>query len=598
MKHRSEIFLVVVLVLVTVTAYLPLYKNGFVDWDDTQYIIENESVKNFELYDLITNNFARNYHPLTMLSLAIDYSIFGETPQAFHYINLLLHILNSLLVAALILKLPGANRYLSFWIALIFAIHPLHVESVAWLSERKDVLSTFFFLLGLIVYTNEQSKGPNLWQRQGYYLVFGLFFLALNAKIMAATFPLVLFLFDYLYQRKQTILSACEKIPLLVFSVAYSLINIQAQSSKEFALKFNCDLGVMLGTALNSLAFSLYKSIFPTDLSIIYQRGVVEISIVQYLVALIICCAIGVSFVIFKNMRRLMLFGGLFFLLTIAPTTGIIPFGENQSYADRYLYLPSIGLFYLYGVILWALSEQWVRNKQLFNRSIVGLLVFVSVFFSYQANKRVEAWEDSETLFNDVISKYPKTNIAFINLGKYYLEKDDYNQAIYHYQKALEINPDDQMAHGNLGAIYAMLKQDEQALAAYKKAIEIDPSYVTTIYNLASLYQRRGQENQAIEEFQKVVQIDSGFFQAYYNLGGIYLRRGDQDEAIRQFQNALEKQPDYLPARLNLARVYQRKGLLRAALGEYERCLTLAPDDPKIQSAILQIATTLRDSRL
>ncbi|MCC6932315.1 MAG: tetratricopeptide repeat protein [Deltaproteobacteria bacterium] len=581
----SDKYILAILVFLTVLVYTPIYGNDFVNWDDPQYFTKNLAVQNFNWNHLLTKTFVSNYHPLTMLSLALDNKIFGQNPLGPHCINLILHIVNALLVYYLVLCLPSTSRHLSFWLALIFAIHPLHVESVAWLSERKDVLSTFLFLGGLVVYAKQHPIPPKFFLSGKYYLVLLLFFLALNAKSMAVTFPLVLFLLDYIKQRKLTLLSFFEKLPFFVLSIIYGLVNIWSQSSKARAEKLHFDIFDAISGGTNSLVLSLSKSLFPTNLSVIYQRGAVEISGPEYLVAFVISALVIASVLHFKNKRKEIVWGALFFLLTFAPVSGVIPFGNKQIFADRYTYLPFIGLFYAYGVIVSAFLGNLHLHRSIISKVTFAILLLYAATFSYQSNQRVRVWASTETLMGNVVVNYPLASIAYCNLGAELKDKGDYLKAMEYLQKAIIYNHNDHLSYNNLGIVYYKLGQRDFAIKYFEKAAMLAPRYANPIYNLANVYRDKGEPEKALFLFNKAITIDPQSFQAFNNLGILHLSMGAIDEAIAALSEAIKINPKFFLSHLNLAKAYQAKGLLPQALFHYQTCLKFDPQNAEALSA-------------
>jgi len=434
-------FLLLLILLATGVTFSPTLRNGFTNWDDSTYIIKNADLRDFSLAGIIqlcSSPYIQNYHPLTMLSYWLEYHFFGWDPLGYHITSLLLHLLNCVFVFWLVFLL-SKSIIVTAIAAMLFAIHPLHVESVAWLSARKDLLYSLFSLAGFIAYIDYLNKR----RRAFYYTCLFAFFLSLLSKPMAAAFPFVLFLIDYLFQRKFDKSSFLEKIPFFALTFIFLLIGSITFYAREvwpgwsFTLVFR---QAML--AAYSVTFYLDKILLPTALSCLYPYpGIKEVLSFQYLFFPLIVALLAGLVVFSRKYTRKVVFGSLFFLCTIFLALQISPFG-NSVVADRYTYLASVGLFYLIGEgAHWFYSRLTiaVSIKKLLLSVIFSGVVLVLCFLSWQ---RCKVWENSLVLWNDALRKYPGLPVAHYNRGKAYADQKDYVKAIEDYDQAIQIAPD------------------------------------------------------------------------------------------------------------------------------------------------------------
>lgn len=432
------------LVLILITASLvfsPILRNGFTNWDDSTYITRNPGIKDFSLSGIIhtcSSPYIQNYHPLTMLSYMVEYHFFGMNPLGYHITSLVLHILNCALVFWLVFLLSG-SLFVTAIAATLFALHPLHVESVAWIAERKDLLYSLFSLIGFIAYIHYLKKRKALY----YCICLFVFFLSLLSKAMAVTFPLALFLIDYIFKRKPDKGSFLEKIPFFVFSLIFLLVGSITFYAREVWPGWSCAAIFRQAIlAAYALTFYLYKILLPVGLSCLYPYpSINETSGFQYLVFPLIVAVIAALVAYSRRYTRKIVFGSLFFLFTIFLALQISPF-TNSVVADRYTYLASVGLFYLAGEgarWLYLRLNLLVSIKKSFLCVILIGLILVLSSLSWQ---RCKVWKNSLTLWDDALQGYPNLPVAYYNRGNAYLEQKDYGKAIGDYDRAIQIAPD------------------------------------------------------------------------------------------------------------------------------------------------------------
>jgi tetratricopeptide (TPR) repeat protein len=527
----------------TLIVYLPSLTNGLTNWDDTEYL-NNPYVKNLSLAGVVkifSVYFSGNYHPFTLLSLGIDYLIGGNSPFMFHFTNLLFHLLNTFFVFLLVKRLTK-NNLLAALTFILFGVHTLHVESVAWITERKDVLYSFFYLLSLIVYTTYASNRKGIYY--GLSLLFFIF--SLLAKGQAVVLAAILPFIDYLMGRKWfSIKVLSEKLPFLFLMLFFGWIAFRAQ---ELGIAFNIPhVSFPERFALVSFGLTQYliKSILPIGLSAFYPYPqLINGSIPSFYWLFIILLPVYFtgSYFLFKH-SKIYAFGLSMFFLNLLPVLQLIPVG-SAIMADRYFYIPSIGL-----MLCFASGFLEIKNIK-FRYALFITFVLILSCLSFL---RCMVWKDSITLWDDVISKYNYAQIAYYNRGTAYGNLVQWDKAIADYSKAIEIDPHYSptivtdrsfniclMAYVNRGAAYGDIGQQKKAIIDFNKAIEIDPKYATAYYNRGFVNFTFRHWDQAIADYSKAIEIDPNFKVAYNDRGDTYCELQQWDNAIADYSKAIE----------------------------------------------------------
>jgi len=531
---RLRIILVGLLVLVTLSVYWQVGSHDFITLDDPSYVVNNPHVAtglNWEnIFWAFTSVHAANWHPLTWLSHMLDVQMFGMNPGAHHLVNVFIHIATTLLLFSLLTRLTGAV-WRSAFVAALFALHPLHVESVAWVAERKDVLSAFFWMLTLICYAEYVRQ-----QKFGFYLLaIFVFVLGIMSKPMLVTLPVIMLLFDVWplnryglqgnSQQEQrppdfVLLKSMlkEKIPFFVITVASSVVTIYAQG-KGGAIKDTSLVPLWSRLENASTAYLKYilKMLWPTDLAFYYPFPA-SIPAWQFIGSLIFLISASVLTVFAVRNRPYLLTGWYWFFLTLVPVIGIIQVG-GQGMADRYTYIPLVGLFV---IVAWGVPE--LVSKLPFRQAFLALLATVIVVLSsFLTWQQLGHWRDSVSLYRHTVKVTSGSVRIFYNLGFSLAEQGLYDEAIVEYRKALQLYPDYTEARTGLGV--ALM--------------------------------RKGYLGPAIQEFVRVLEIDPNFLRARNNLGRVLAAQGYYDEAIRELQKAIEIDPGYAPAHESLRAVIQ-----------------------------------------
>jgi len=599
--EKRNVILCLLLVVATLALYNPVNRHPFVNYDDDRYITENPHVHNGLTWRTITWAFTAteqgNWHPLTWLSHALDYQLFHQNPAGHHFTSLLIHAANAVL---LFLFLMYATRRLgpSLFVAALFALHPINVESVAWVAERKNVLCTFFFFATLIAY-GWYARQPD-WRR---YLVFaGLFVLGLMSKPMVITLPFVLLLLDYWplgrirgghADATAAPLSklVVEKLPLIALSAASAVITMQAQraggamrSTAQFSL------AVRLENAVMAYAMYLWKMIWPSHLSPIYPHPGDSLAGWQVGTSALVLLAVTAVALKFRA-RRYLLTGWLWFLGTLVPVIGLVQVGD-QAMADRYAYIPLVGIFIM---IAWRIADL-ADSKQ------IGLVVrvipaaCVLLALSFATNRQLGYWSSNYDLWTHAVAVTGRNFIAQDNLGGALLWLGKTDEAYLHFQAAAEINPLDPMSRSNLGAYLQEHGHMAEAIEKYNRVITLtsDPGLLAATYaNLGAAYRKLGEDEKARTSYDQALQLNPNQYNAYLGLGELLEKQSRLDDAISNYSKAVELRPTDTGFLL-LGRALERTGRRSEALAAYQAALKLSPEMPEAQHAVDALSGSAR----
>ena len=600
--EKRNAILCLLVVAATLALYNPVNRHPFVNYDDDRYVIDNPHVHNGLGWNTITWAFTSteqaNWHPLTWLSHALDYSLFHQNPTGHHFTSLLIHAANAVLLFLLLAFATGRIGP-SLFVALLFALHPINVESVAWVAERKNVLSTFFFLLAIGGY-GWYARKPH-WQR--YLAVAGLFALGLMSKPMVITFPFVLLLLDYwplgrvegsppmMVPTAQSSLPrlVAEKLPLLALSAASAVITMQAQQAggaMRSAAQFS--FGVCLENAVVAYASYLWKLLWPAHLAPIYPHPGDSLAAWQVGVSLSVLLAIT-AFVLAYRSKRYLLTGWLWFLGTLVPVIGLVQVGD-QAMADRYAYIPFIGIFVM---IAWGAAE-FADSRQIgmAARAIpaAGILLALSVV----THRQLDYWSSNYDLWTHALAVTDKNFIAQDNLGGALLLLGKPDDAYSHFQAAASINPSDPMSRSNLGAYLQEQGHLPEAIEQEKRVIELtsDRGLLAATYaNLGTAYRTLGEGEKARESYDRALQLNPGQANAYLGLGQLLEKQNRFNEAIENYSRSVELRPTDRGFLL-LGHALESTGRRPEAMAAYQDALKLSPDMPEAQRAVDALAQT------
>jgi protein O-mannosyl-transferase len=544
----------------------------FVNCDDSVYVFENTHVTGgLSLKGLawvFTHADCNLYHPLTMLSLMADHQLHGLHAGGYHFTNVLLHTASVLLLFLVLRQITGA-LWRSAFVAAVFAIHPLRVESVAWVAERKDVLSAFFFMLTLGAYVRYVRK-PDSPAR--YLMVVVAFVLALLSKPTVATLPFVLLLLDYwplrrFEQSRKLSGLILEKIPLLALAAGACAMTVLA-AGKWITPIAHVSMPARVGNALVYYAIYLRQMVWPEGLAVPYPNP--HNGLPPWEMALAGALLAGLSAVAWgeRQRRPWLLMGWLWYLGMLTPMTGLVQVG-GFAHADRYTYLSQIGI---YVAVTWSVAE-WRVNRVVLGSLMAGILA-VLMFCAWQ---QTAYWKNSETLWNHTLACTADNETAQFYLGHALLQKGKVDEAIIHYQQALQIWPGYAEAYLNLGNALLRKRRVDEAIFQLQEALQSKPDYAEAQFDLGNALRQIGRMDEAITCYQKALQIQPDYAEAHNNLGNALLQKGRVEEALTHFQRALQIIPDDASVHVNLGNALLQNGRADEAITQYQEALRIKP---------------------
>ncbi|MBP7216557.1 MAG: tetratricopeptide repeat protein [Candidatus Omnitrophica bacterium] len=577
MKKTNTLLLIFFLFVLVYIVYAPSLENSFVNWDDFAYVVDNPTIKSLTLKTvktIFTSFSLSSYQPFVLLSFAADYYFFKLNPLGYHLINLVLHLCNVILVFFLILRLSH-KAPVALLVACLFGIHPIHVESIAWISQRKDVLYAFFFLGSLISYLAFLGNGRWRWL---YYVVsLVLFVFSFFSKGMALALPFVLILIDVLLGRTMNRRLWFEKLPFFLLLGILFLVTVTAHYHGGGLYTTNKDLAMWhskVAIAMYAIMFYLGKLLIPFGLSAMYPSPEpAQIIIAIFLFVLLVVLTAFVMLV-WKQQRRRLIFGVAFFAIMLLPALQLVQVGVSYV-ADRYVYVASIGIYFLFSLSLyWCYTKIKKKGIRKFLFASFALYVFLLCFISYQ---RIKVWQDSISLWTDVIQKYPNS-LAFNNRCAAFSKIADYDAAIKDCTWSIRSHPRNHSAFINRGLAYQAKGNFKQALADYTQAIAINPDSAEGYYNQGVVLYMQEKFEDALKSFNNAVERNVNFAQAYNGRGAIFMRLGDFNEAIANYRQAIALEPGLELAYVNLGIALQKKGDIAEALLEYEKAILVSPN--------------------
>lgn len=581
---RWRLWLGAILVL-TFVVYIPCLDNEFTNWDDNTYVTENPLLDAPDFRTILLTPIAGNFHPLTMWSLALNYRISGLQPASYHWLNLLLHLANTALVFVFVRRLSRDRFWTTVATALFFGIHPMHVESVAWIAERKDVLYACFYLIGLTLYLRYLDSKKRLW----LVPVLLAYLLSVASKPAAFVFPLTLLALDWHRRRKFTPALLLEKAPLFLVSAAAGYITLLAQNSVgATAIQWTFFQKILF--ASYGTVMYVVKLFLPFGLSAIYPYIHYEGSNrgpgTEYYVAFAAFLIAIPLFVALCRKSRAILFGLLFFFINIILVLQITTVGQAVM-ADRYTYLPYIGLFFALAWWLDARPEDPPLPGGVRQVIATGLLLLVPVSAT-QTWIRCDVWQNSGTLWNDTIGKYPgKIYDAYAHRAEYYREVvGDYRAAIADLDRAIQLNPKVARAWNFKGIALAQLNQIDSAAVCFEQALKLNPGFASALSNRGGVKLSRGDAAGAILDFTQALERDPRIWNTYTNRAQAYSSLKEHEKAIVDLERALRLMP---PKPGNFVHV-NALGLELSAMGRHEEALgqfdeairTAPPGDPRL----------------
>jgi len=561
----------------------------FVNFDDDLYVYNTPAIRAGltvkGMVSAFTSSHAGNWHPVTTISHMLDCQLYGLNAGGHHATNVVLHAIAVLLLFRALRQMTGA-----FWksaiVAALFAVHPLHVESVAWVSERKDVLSAVFFFFMLDAYVR-YARAASITR----YLVVAILFAAgLMSKPMLVTAPIVLLALDYWpFRRFEQIVSTTgkakipqsenrrriiqrlflEKIPLLILSAGAGIVTFVLQKRAAGAIP-PLPFVWRAENAVTSYVIYAWKTLWPTRLGVFYPHPNDTLATWQVVLAIAFLLAVTCAAIVWRDKRPYLFTGWLWYLVMLAPVIGLVQVGE-QGHADRYTYLPSIGLFL---IAVWAAAELVaVGQVRLWRGVVTAATLVVVAALACATFAQTSYWRNSETLWTHTLAVTTDNDVAHNNLGYLCVDRGDLDKAMSHFEAASKIRSGKSDPHYNLGT-----------------------AFVET--NLGDAFARKGQPDEAMVHFEQAIKLQPDYAEAYYNRGNVLFAKGRIDEAIPDFEKALQIQPDDADAHTGLGNALLRKGALKEAIAHYNEAMALAPVDPHSRSNLAWVLATSSDASI
>jgi len=598
-RLRQALLLCVLLSLSTLILYWPVQSFDFVNFDDDVYVTDNRQVHGGLSMENLTWAFtsfhAGNWHPLTWISHMADFEAYQLNAGGHHWTNVLIHTVSTVLLFLVLSSMTGV-LWCSALVAALFAIHPLHVESVAWVSERKDVLSGFFWILTMGAYTH-YAKNPSL---RRYLLVLVSFGMGLLSKPMLVTLPFVLLLLDYwplkrlagtrtafdpwVYAggtagRAGLLRLIVEKVPLFIVAAAACIVTLIAQ--REVGALWTLEKMPFEQRIANAfVAYMEYirKMLWPADLSVLYPHAGMPPA---WKTGLAVTLIASLSYVAVRKAREMpfLLVGWLWYLGTLVPVIGIIQVG-SQSMADRYTYLPLVGLFL---AAAWG-AKSLVEKRPLLKPVVIACVIVALAGLPIPSRVQVETWKNSVTLFEQALRMTEVNPLAHHNIGAYYLERNECQKAVPHFLMALEAKKDYPYALSNLGVCTSRGNDPERALRLFDKAIRIEPRFTKARIDRAIYLMRLGRLEEAGMDFLEILKMKPDHEAAHTNLGLIFVQQGKLGDAEAHLREALRVNPRNAEALNNLGLVRMKQGQADEAVASFLKARDFAPGNPVIEA--------------
>jgi tetratricopeptide (TPR) repeat protein len=578
MKFR--IWSILTIVLFTLAVYVKSVNNDFINWDDDKLVYQNEDIKKLDvshIKKLFSSFYVQMYQPLSSLTYAIEYHFFGINAKVSHFNNILLHVLNSILVFLLLFRLTR-NNLVSWLTAILFAIHPMHTESVAWIAERKDLVYTFFYLLSLMFYVGYLEKGYNI----KYLLISLLFFiLSLFSKSAAVTLPLVLILLDWYKGRKLNIKNNLDKIPFFLLSLIFGIITLYSQLGfappKE--LYEHQSFIDRIFVASYSLVFYLFKFLIPVKLSALHPFPVKSSIFLPPFYYISFCIVILGLYLLYRYRNRILpeslkrdLWFGLIFFICCISIVLTLPVGAAVV-AERYSYVPYIGLMFVFSAIT---SHIYKQNKQKTRKILIAILGILIILFSLISFNRLSVWKERIVFWTDIIQKYPlKVPLAYHNRGLTYYRNGDYKNAINDFNVVISQKPSYPYTYSYRGLSKSALNEPLGAIADFSNALRLTDNVCEFYNNRGIEYMKIKNYDAAFNDFNSSIRVNPNFPDPYSNIGLLFLETGRPMDAISYFSQAIEISPKIHEPYYNRGLAYNAMQEYQASINDYNKALAL-----------------------
>lgn len=649
-KNLPSLYLAISIAFLTFTLYLPVLQNDFVDWDDPAYVYENNHIRSFSpafIKWAFTSFHAAFWHPLTWISHALDYAIWGLDPMGHHLSNILLHGLNTFLTVLLAAKLmmiwrarqgqaegsvfPDERDILiaAGVTGLLFGTHPLHVESVAWVSERKDLLCALFFLLSVMAYlrfaVTSGGAGEGGWRQRylgrWYLLSLGLFALSLLSKPMAVSLPLVLLVLDWhplgrVTSGKTFRSLVFEKLPFVVLALASAGVAMVAHRNAMWTVA--SPLPVRILVAARALTAYIGKMLVPIDLLPLYPYARDPAYYVSFEYAAALLLVIAATYLAVRSSRQDRLWTAVwcYYVVTLLPVLGIVQFG-SQSMADRYTYLPSLGPFALIGVVsawFWEKAGLRTRHVTIIKRIIISSMIILFATMSVLTLKQIAVWNNSISLWSHDIETDPdcppwiwnsrglayeekgyddlaladydkaialdarNADGVYRNRGMVFMKRGQHDHAVRDFTSAIVLQPEDANLYIDRGIAFLNAKKLQRAIDDFTKAIALNPSHTNAYVHRGMSYKENGQYGRAIEDYTTTIKIDPSCIEAYNNRGVVYKQLHQPEQAQADYDKAIALDPSFYLAYMNRAAVFGMMGRQDMAIKDYTTVISLNPE--------------------
>ena len=580
-KHR-EVIALLLLIALTLFAYWPVQHFGFIDFDDNLYVTDNSRIRAGLSWDNVMWAFqdihAGYWQPLTWLSLMLDYEFYGLHPSGYHWTSLIFHLLNVSLLFFLLRRMTGEIWWVVF-VTGLFALHPINIESVAWVAERKNVLSTFFCFLTLYFYVLYAERR----NAARYFMVVILFVFGLLAKPMLVTLPLLLLIIDYWPLRRFQVLNAyrltLEKIPLFLLSLASGIWTFLAAKKTGAVMSVEkMDMGSRLANAVISYVKYIGKIFFPVDLAAFYPY---PISVTFWPVFISAFFLLFITCMVIVLIRRspYLFSGWTWYLVVLFPVIGVVQAGD-QAMADRYAYLSFIGIFVM---LSWGVTD-WLGSWKYRGKVLAVILIILLPSLLLATSHQLKYWSSTDELFKHAIRVTSNNILAYNARGNALASRGKLAEAVGMYQDALRIRPDYVSAHNNLGLALAGLGRLNEAILHYAEAIRLRPDYAKAYNNLGLAVEQQGNIAEAEKLYRKALAISPEYANAHNNLGVLLAKRGRAAEAVEQFNHSLSVDPDDITVLNNMGTVLVNQGKPDLAVDYFMKALKLDPEDPVLHN--------------
>lgn len=596
-----DVFICLALLLVTLGVYSQVAHFDFVNYDDPDYTTENPHIRggltSANVEWAFTSSYAANWFPLTWISHMLDRKFFGSDAGRQHLTNLALHMLSTLLLFALLKRMTGSSAASGF-VAFAFALHPLHIESVAWIAERKDVLCALFWFLTIWVYVNYVER-RGVWR---YLLLVAAFGCALMSKPMAVTLPFALLLLDVWPLRRFTTATdgsegatrtsragpetrptvVIEKLPLMAMAIAASIVTFLVQRGGGAVVDI-VPLGLRVTNALNSYVVYLLKCFWPSNLAVFYPYE--PIPVWQVALAAVALAAITAFAIQRRKAQPYLAVGWFWYLGTLAPVIGLIQVGALAR-ADRYTYIPAIGLAIM---LAWGF-EDLVAARRWLGPPVGAIAILVCASWATLTWRDLKYWHDSFALFERAVAATPDNYLAYSSLGAALRQAGRNGEAIASYQSALSIKPHFAEAHGGLGEALTAEGHLEEGMAHLAEAVRLEPESVTTHINLGSAFNKSGRSRDAADQYRIALQLDPESAEAHCGLGVALAEQNRLQEALPQLFEAVRIKPDYADGYYDLGRALGMLGRTDEAMTQFSTAIRF---DPQNAEAHYNLGTAL-----